>query len=90
MTKNLLPLTPLPHDFLGFTENHLLCLFNATINQSDIYQLTEDPRTGDIQKVELVFSIPGTRLKVFVGKDDKVVCDKMVYRRVREGEWTLL
>ena len=90
MTTNLLPLTSIPHDFLGFTENHLLGLFDSSLSQSDLYQLTEDPRTGDIQKVERIFSIPGTRLKVLVGQGDKVVCDRKVYKRAREGEWTLL
>jgi hypothetical protein len=75
---------------LGFTENHILGLFDPSLNQSNLYQLTEDPRTGDIQKVELGFSIPGTRLKVLVGKGNKLVCNKRVYRRVREGEWTIL
>lgn len=63
--------------FVGQTENGVVGFFDGEDKITDLYQLSFDD-DGNIENMQYIKSF-GFKLKVLIGRDDKMVCDQMVF-----------
>ena len=65
--------------FVGQTENGVVGFYDGEDKITDLYQLSFDDE-GNIENMTYIKSF-GFKLKVLIGRDDKLVCDQMVFQR---------